>query len=1391
MTTPRSLTLASAALALAFAAAAPPAPARAALPPGYRDAESPRRPAGDDRAVGARIDCQAGLSDFDQNVNNVRARLLTGGDVWWNGNEGRYIVPDPPPGEPLVSSLFAGAVWLGGLDAAGNLKLAAQAYGRSDGAFDYYPGPLDPETGEVEAATCSNWDRFFVVNAAEIREHQRLFAASLRGEIAYTADMIPPGVKGWPARGNPYFQEVHGFAPPNTQQGLAGFYDFCDDDAGACLIDGLYDPLAGDLPIIEIEGCEDFYNENAGLRDAPQFPDQMVFWIYNDNGNNHENSGSDLRLEMEVQVQAFAYSTNDALNNMTFQRYKLINRGKDVLRDTYFGIWIDGDLGCFTDDFIGCDTTRSLAIYYNQDPVDGATGAVCPEGVPSYGTEVPIMGIDYFRGPKEFATVFDEAEGDSIEIERELGMSSFTYFNNGGIGDPPAGTTDPTLGIPGEYYNYLRGRWRDGTPYTIGGTGYQTAGPVTTFAFPTPPDDESAAAWSMCSEGLGEGDRRTIQASGPFTLRSSAVNELIVGVPWVPEEQTYPCPSLDRLLAADDLAQNLFDACFDITDGPDAPDVDLIELDRRVTLVLTNDDAVSNNPRLTYEERDLLAPDGVSDSTYNFEGYKVYQLRDATVGVSELDDPSRARLIAQSDVRNGIGEIYNWATLDNPLNPSRPVYEPAARVESSVVDEGISTVIRVTEDQFAEGQDRRLVNHKPYYFTAVAYAHNQYEEFDPFTGVGQQTPYLEGRNNVRTYTAIPRPIVGQRIVDSDRAASVRRLDGVGTGPFFLDLAAGQRERLVAGEGEGRPVYREGESPVVARTYNPLAVRDGVYRVEFRDGDLGDGDLARDATWRLLDASGEALIRDQSFASFNERVVGELGVSLALGQVDEPGAGADEANGCIGYEVAVAEGELPWFAAVREGLVVAGAPQLFNFVQNGTTDATLAFELDPSQGLSDCFEGEWSPFALTAGTNPAAAQTGRYITPMLVDGGARLLGQLDLADLNNVDVVFTDDKSLWSRCVIVETATEEFVRTPFVETEGNAEQFELRASPSVGRDDADGDGLPDPDGAVDADGEPLVGMGYFPGYAIDVETGQRLNVFFGENSAIRYGGSEFNPYNLLVDGDGEPQFALTGRDMMFNPTADVVAVPPGGISTGELFYAVAGGQHFVYVTDQPYDECEEIRRNLSSRSSVGRRRGLSRVTYTSIPLTRRRFKSYAEGLVPAETVVKLRVTNPYAVADEPTGANGGHPAYEITFEGVEAEDVPASRYDSVLSFIRAVPNPYYGYAEYEISEFSNLVRITNLPARAEVTIYSLDGRYVRRYSRAEEAPGLDVNPDDPRTTNRAIASRQILPSLDWDLKNEQGVPVASGVYLIHVDAFELGETTVKFFLLQRAFDPAGL
>lgn len=58
-------------------------------------------------------DCKPATSQIDLNINNVRARLMNGGDMWWDLNTAaKYEIPKIPieSTEPRVSSLFAGSV---------------------------------------------------------------------------------------------------------------------------------------------------------------------------------------------------------------------------------------------------------------------------------------------------------------------------------------------------------------------------------------------------------------------------------------------------------------------------------------------------------------------------------------------------------------------------------------------------------------------------------------------------------------------------------------------------------------------------------------------------------------------------------------------------------------------------------------------------------------------------------------------------------------------------------------------------------------------------------------------------------------------------------------------------------------------------------------------------------------------------------------------------------------------------------------------------------------------------------------------------------------------------------------------------------------------------------
>lgn len=1357
----------------------------------YNPSKKPSKPKNDNK-VTYREACVTAKAQIDQDVNNVRARLTSGGDVWWDRNDGKYVVPKVPLGQTEVSSIYAGAVWLGGFDPGGNLKTACQTYGNQGGDSDFWPGPLTPDGGTTDKETCDHWDRFFEVSGLEIQQHLTFVQEAAAGGTPYTADMIPEGVKGWPGRKNEFFFEVHNFSLPETDQGLAGFFDQ-DGDRN-------YEPLDGDFPTIEIRGCDEFPD---GTPRPPQFPDEMIFWIYNDEGGGAiHNETKGIPIRMEVQVQAFGYATSDQINDMTFQRYKLINRALEDIDSTYFAMWVDPDLGCSIDDYVGCDVDRSLAYTFNIDAEDGQPGVTCAGGVATYGVNIPIVGTDYFRGPLD-------------ENGVELGMSSFQYYNNN-TNSPPTGTIDP--GIDVEFYRYLSGSWRDGTRVTFGGDGYDPVAALDpanhiNYAFPDEPNNVNG--WSMCTpgaefpQGLPQYDRRTVQASGPFTLQPGAVNELIIGAVWVPNLD-YPCPDITKLQFADDLAQDLFDNCFDITDGPDAPDVDWIALDRELIAVFTNKQApASNNYLESYEEKVIGLPNDPPglDSTYNFEGYMIYQVAGPTVLPSEFDDATKAKLVYWVDVRNGIKALYNWVPIDNPsseIDQTQPEFVFIPEVKIEALDNGIRHTFNFTEDQFATG-DRRLINHRKYYYTALAYGTNNYQLFNPLTEVGQKNTFLTGRRNVGPngdgppYTVIPRPIVDRKLnaVYGD-GPSITRFDGHGVGGNFLDLTEESREAIIDGTFAGRITYKEGRGPIDVRIYNPLEVVDGEYEVRFSDSDQSDDELDVDAKWTLKDVkTGEEIASEKSLDVLNEQLFGQYGFTITVGQTTDAGDCSDETLGAIGAESEYKDiNGSQWFTAIQDGFATQALPNVFNsafdFIRFDAEEWLCKYD----EAFGSLGNGFMVPYQICEYTSRVGSTDPNqfYITPAWRSQQNDLTAKAEeeLPNLNNVDIVFTSDKSKWSRCIVVEMFNTDFAN--FALTEGNqpltalgstpqvpVNNFDLRASKSVTKEDSDGDGVPDID---TQDGG--IGMGWFPGYAIDVETGKRLNIFFGENSAYRDGTGFLERYD-------DQELGPNGADMIFNPTSQLLWPTDYLSSNADLLFNpmlyYAGGQHTIYVTYEDYNDpvdgqCKWLRSKLDpSAADVLKVNALKRITWAGIPMlaTGQRLLSYQEGLIPNEFTLKLRVDNPYGVSTG-TGENSGHPAYQFKIEGKQASPLDKVGVDEALDKINVVPNPYYAFSDYEDSRLSNVVKITNLPAKCVVSIYTLDGKFIRQYNR-DELPGQSFGSGTP--------SQQIIPDVEWDLKNFKGIPISAGVYLIHVDAGELGERTLKWFGITRQFDPTGL
>jgi len=325
-------------------------------------------------------------------INNVRTRINAGGDMWWDLGAGvgsQYYIPK----EGTATSLFAGALWIGGLDVNGQLKLAAQKF--RQGGLDYWTGPLTIDgTAAVDVETCAEYDRHYEVTRAEVDLFLAWWSSTNKDE-EFPGYSIPESFYSWPA---------HGDVSMNQSYYLAPFKDVDED--------GDYDPENGDYPYYDIDNelCPSNFKDDPTyvpdptpeteigivkgglLVDQILKGDQTLWWVFNDKGDFHSESQG-AAIGLEIRAQAFAFATNDVINNMTFYSYEIINRSTFRLTETYFSPWVDTDLGKADDDYVGCDVGRGLGYCYNGKAVDG-------NGEPeSYGVQPPAIGVDFFQGP--------------------------------------------------------------------------------------------------------------------------------------------------------------------------------------------------------------------------------------------------------------------------------------------------------------------------------------------------------------------------------------------------------------------------------------------------------------------------------------------------------------------------------------------------------------------------------------------------------------------------------------------------------------------------------------------------------------------------------------------------------------------------------------------------------------------------------------------------------------------------------------------------------------------------------------------------------------------------------------------------------------------------------
>ena len=1288
----------------------------------------------------------------------------TAGNLWQipNQNYSKYEIPK----NSGINALFTAALWLGGTDVNNQLKLAALRYRNGQ---DYWTGPLSKVYAETTYDNCSKYDQHFVTTQDEVREFNAWYEAGIADQQNGTTTQdelfpgykVPKSIKNWPAHGDVSLGQDYYLAP---------FYDFNGD--------GHYRWEDGDFPWYDIKKTKSCSID----RSVALYGDQNFWWVMNDKGNIHTETGAD-PIGMEIRAQAFAFASNDEINNMTFYNYELINRGTQTLYNTYFGFFTDGALGDPYDDYVGCDVNRGLGYYYNGDNYDGDNS-----GYKGYGYSPPAVGVDFFEGPYQDNDNIDNAfgigdnealngigYGDGVVDNERFGMRRFLYYSNTTNGANP-NQTDPTNAS--DYYNYLRGFWKDGSKFVYGGSGHISdpeADPNTPCEFMFPGNTDPLGwgtngvpqpVWTEQTANNTPNDRRFVQSAGPFVLKPGAVNNITVGVVWARASSGDPFASVSSLQRADDKAQSLFENCFKVLDGPHAPDLSLQELENEVILILSNP-VNSNNYREQYEEFDpfIVSSEPNADKTYNFQGYQIYQLKDAKVALSDLSNPDKARLTAQCDLKDGVGKIINFE-FNEDLNASIPVLRVSGE------DKGIRHSFSVKNDLFAQGESR-LVNFKRYYFMAVSYAYNNYKDYiptDPLALDGQKKKYITSRKAAIGEVKVMEAVPHNPMPESDGTAQmiaygssplITRLDGYGNGNRSLELTAASEKTILEEGYMANPTYDYGRGPINIKVVDPLNLASGYFECKFNDYTANaSGNAADTASWTVYRYANkgdltpiDSVSSENTIAGDNEQIIPAWGISVQIYQNKyyfAVGTGnlASKTTDMIESSIEFADSSKRWLTGVSDNDSYFPT----NWIRSGdyapnSTVGDQGYEClpdgptylnpcnypdeggaDPKQSYESILEGTIAPHRLVGHQSDymPMAYFGTY--------SASSKQNASISFLPSVNIVITSDKSKWTRVPVIELGRNAGLNI------GGCAPGAMRKSPSV-----DKNGNPDASGTT--------GMGWFPGYAIDLESGARLYMAFGENSFL--GGEngadmQWNPTDRLVSNVGTPLMGGMHPVYVFSYKQKTI----NGFSNGFDFPA--------YIPSEGENIGTHFLRNkwleVEANDNTSKREMYGSLSWVSYPML-----NFGQSLLSTDVTIKLRINKEYKNYVG-SGENGGKPMYGWSMDDIATKVGSQDQLKEALAMINVVPNPYLAFSEYERNKLDNRVKITNLPERCTIRIYTSNGKLVKTMKK-----------DSPLTYQ------------DWTLTNHVDIPVSGGMYLIHVEVPNVGERVLKAFIAMRMVD----
>lgn len=345
--------------------------------------------------------------------NNVRCNVYDEGGFFYQNATGMAAY-EVPKGSGL-STIFSGSYWVGALDPNGVPHVTGKKYNTGGSDSGFHSGPIaNPSYYGSSAYNTAYQNALWKVSQAEIDEHIQL--AQTAGYV------VPTSILNWPGNGN---------VSMGVAAQLAPYIDLNHN--------GVYEPLQGEYP--DIRGDEAVY---IIMNDESYLPD----------GN---------QLGIELHAMFYQYSAGNYINNTTFLNLQVFNRSTTPYVQYHQTLFLDFDIGSYSDDFAGCSPEKHLLFAYNGDDIDGSDA-----GQLGYGVNPPCQGVMCLSHPLKNARPFD-----SVDLTN----------------------TDQSL------WSFMNGQTESGAPWVNPQTNQ-----VTNFIYPDNPNDPNG--WSEEALQHSPSDRR-------------------------------------------------------------------------------------------------------------------------------------------------------------------------------------------------------------------------------------------------------------------------------------------------------------------------------------------------------------------------------------------------------------------------------------------------------------------------------------------------------------------------------------------------------------------------------------------------------------------------------------------------------------------------------------------------------------------------------------------------------------------------------------------------------------------------------------------------------------------------------------------------------------------